>query len=72
MAIRLRLAEVIEEHGLTQSAVAREADLSFQAVNYLCSGRAKQIALDTLDRLCRVLKVQPGELFEFTSRRGRQ
>lgn len=65
MAIRLRLAEILQEKGLTQSEVARKADLSFQAVNYLYSGRAKQIGLDTMDRLCGVLGVGPGELLEW-------
>jgi putative transcriptional regulator len=69
MAIRLRLAALIEAKGLTQSEVARQAQLSFQAVNYLYSGRAKQISLDTLDRLCRVLRVKPGELFERDGKR---
>lgn len=71
MTTKLRLADLLEERGMSQSEVARQAKLSFQAVNHLCSGRAKAISLDTLDRLCQVLGVTPAELLHFVPRRSR-
>lgn len=62
VATRLRLAEILDEQGITQSELARSAGLSFQAVNHLCSGRAKAVSFDTLDRIAKVLKVEPGDL----------
>jgi putative transcriptional regulator len=31
----------------------------------MCTGSAKQIPVDVLDKMCRVLKCQPGDLLEF-------
>lgn len=64
MPTRMRLAELLDERAMTQSELARRAGLSFQAVNHLCSGRAKAVSFATLDAIARVFKVEPGELIE--------
>lgn len=72
MTTAFRLLELLLERGLSQSEVARQTGLSFQAVNHLCSGRAKAVSLDTLDRLARVLGLEhPGELLDYKPKRGK-
>lgn len=72
VAVRFRLHEVIEASGLSQSEVARRSGLSFVTINAISNNRTKQVSLATLDAICEVMGIEPGELFERDKkRRGR-
>jgi len=60
-AVRLRLGEILRERGMTQKQLAGISGLSENAVSKL-TGRPRQIRLDTIDRVCEVLEIQPGDL----------
>jgi DNA-binding Xre family transcriptional regulator len=69
MAVQFRLDKLLEErkqHGdpITQSELARLSDVTFATVNAIANNRTRQVHLDTIDKLCKVLRVTPGELFE--------
>ena len=51
---KMSLTELSEKVGITQ------ANLSI-----LKNGRARAVRFDTLDRICRVLDCQPGDILEF-------
>ena len=51
---KMSLTELSERVGITQ------ANLSI-----LKNGRARAVRFDTLDRICRVLDCQPGDVLEF-------
>jgi putative transcriptional regulator len=53
------------ERRLKIADVARQSGLSYQTVFDLYHGKAQRIDLATLDKLCRVLGVPVGELFEY-------
>lgn len=45
--------------------VARAAGLSWETVGAIYHGRAKFVSLETLDKLCRALGCQPGDLMVY-------
>ena len=74
MAVQFRLDKLLEERKktgdpITQSELARLSDVTFATVNAIANNRTRQVHLDTLDKLCKALRVEPGALFE--QKRGR-
>ena len=51
--------------------LAEAADLSPSVVSGLTSNRAGQVRFDTLDKLCRVLECEPGDILERVREDGR-
>lgn len=76
MAVRSRLKIILAEHnterirsGLeprTVRSLAEEIKLSPSVITGLTSGRARRVDFETLDKLCRVLNVQPGDILQFS------
>jgi transcriptional regulator with XRE-family HTH domain len=70
MTARFRLREILEAAGISQTDIAREADVSFATVNRLCTNATEQVSLRTLANLSGALKrlsgrrVEPGDLIE--------
>jgi putative transcriptional regulator len=62
MAIVRRVKELRALRGLTQSQLAALLGLGTQAVQDLEASRTKSIPEDTLNKLCRELQCQPGDL----------
>ena len=71
MAARFRLAELLERGGLTQTELARRSGVSLVTINAIANNRTAQVKLDTLDKLARVLGVEPGELLERDKKCGK-
>lgn len=57
MASRLRLRELLEERGLTQSDLVRRSGLSAAAVNKMCNRPPKSVYFATLDKIAAALGV---------------
>jgi putative transcriptional regulator len=62
MAVRLRLGEILQERGMTQTKFAEDSGLSRNAVSTLVNQPA-QIRMETIDVICDTLDVTPDELF---------
>lgn len=62
MTIVNRIGEIAREQNLNIKQLADKADLAYNTAYDLYTGRVTRIGLEVLDRICRVLKVQPGEL----------
>lgn len=75
MAVRSRLKIVLAEHNTeliragqpprTVRALAEEIALSPSVITGLTSGRASRVDFKTLDKLCKVLHCQPGDLLVY-------
>jgi len=65
--IRFRLAEVLQRKGWTPYRLAQETGLTVPTAYRLADPdqRFGRFTADTLDRLCRALDVQPGDLLEW-------
>lgn len=63
MPIRMQIGELARQQGLTIKALAERAGVAYNTAHALYTGRALRIDLDTLDRVCVALQVEPGEVF---------
>ena len=59
--VEMRLREVRTAAGLTQAQLAEKAGLDQGQVSRI-EANATMISLDVLNRLCRALKCQPGDI----------
>lgn len=75
MAVTFRLHEVLDasDPPMSQSELARRSGVSLVTINAIANNRTRQVQLETLDRLCAALDVDPGALLARTAkaRRGR-
>lgn len=65
MSIRCRLRDIMEEMGLSNKEVVELTGVSRNTITSLAANATKRIDYDTLDGLCRGLRVTPGELIEY-------
>ncbi len=63
MPVSIRIGELAKAQGLTIKALAERAGVAYNTAHALYTGRATRIDLDTLDRMCAALQMQPGDLF---------
>ena len=70
MATQFRLAEELGDR-MTQTELARQADVAFATVNRMCTNFTAQVSLETLDRISTVLGCEPGDLIERVRKRRR-
>lgn len=57
-----RLREILEDHEMTQQAMADASGVSLPTISRLCRNETAQVSLETLDKIAGALKVEPGEL----------
>lgn len=62
MAIQVNLDVMLARRKMTLSELAAKVDITLANLSVLKTGRARSIRFSTLDRLCRALDCQPGEL----------
>ena len=65
MPIVVRLDVVMALHKVKGQDLAAEIDLTPANLSKLKSGHVKAIRFSTLERLCRALNCQPGDLLEY-------
>ncbi len=54
--------KVLRERGISVRQLALEADIVYNTALNMSRGAATRVDLPVLDRICKVLKVQPGDL----------
>ena len=65
MAIQVNLDMMLARRKMTLSELAAKVDITLANLSILKTGRARAIRFSTLDRLCRALDCQPGDILEF-------
>jgi DNA-binding Xre family transcriptional regulator len=64
--MKLTVKEVAEAKGIhTAKALSVKAGIPYASVHRIWNGTVTMLALDTIERLCRALGVQPGMLMMF-------
>ncbi len=66
--VEIRLREVRKSVGLTQAQLAKKSGMAQGEISRIESS-ATMISLDVLDRLCRALKCEPGDILVRKRRR---
>lgn len=64
MAIRIDLKGIREERGISQEQIARELDCSTLTYRNIENGRTSKIDLEKLDKICKVLNVEPKDVIK--------
>lgn len=65
MTVKVRLKEVRTARNISQNELARLLSMSLANIQKIEYGKAKAVPLETLDKLCKVLKCEPGDLLQF-------
>ncbi len=63
MTVKLMLAEIRTQKGMTQEELARAMNMSLGGIQYL-EYNAAGIKFEALDRLCQILDCAPGDLIK--------
>lgn len=65
MAIIINVDVMLAKRKMSVTELSRHLDITMANVSILKNGRAKALKLDTLNKLCRILECQPGDLLEY-------
>jgi putative transcriptional regulator len=62
MTIVNRIGDAARQQNLNIKAFSDKTGLAYNTAHDLYTGRVSRIGLEVLDKVCRVLKLQPGDL----------
>ena len=65
MAIIINVDVMLAKRKMSVTELSKRLDLTMANVSILKNGKAKAVKLDTLNKLCKVLDCQPGDLLEY-------
>lgn len=65
MAIIINLDMMLAKRKMTSLELARRIDMTPANLSILKTGKARAVRMATMDAICRELKCQPGDLFEY-------
>lgn len=66
MAIIINLDVMLAKRKMTSLELCRRIGLTQANLSILKTGKAKAVRFETMNAICRELKCQPGDLFEYT------
>lgn len=66
MAIIIRLDRMMADRKMSLNELASKVDMTNVNLSNLKNDKMKGIRFETLNALCKALKCQPGDLFEYT------
>lgn len=65
MAIIINLDMMLAKRKMSSAELAQRIGMTPANLSILKTGKAKAVRLSTMDAICRELKCQPGDLFEY-------
>ena len=63
--IQVRLSEVMAKKDWRLTDLAKELDMTIANLSNIKNGHSKAIRFDTLEKLCKALDCQPGDLITY-------
>ena len=63
--VRLRVAQLLDERGLTQEEFSNLSNLHIGTVSRMVRDGNEHIALETIGKVCVALNVTPNDIFEY-------
>jgi putative transcriptional regulator len=72
MPIEVNLGVLLAKRKVSLNDLSEKVGITIQNLSILKTGRAKAIRFSTLEKLCEVLKCQPGELLEFAENTNKE
>ena len=65
MAIIVNVDVMLAKRKMSVTELAERVGITIANISILKNGKAKAIGVDTLDKICRALNCQPGDILEF-------
>ena len=65
MVIKIKLSRILGEKRINMSNLAKEANITRNTVFSLYHEKAKGITFEVLNKICKSLNCQPGDLLEY-------
>ena len=65
MAIIINIDVMLAKRKMSVTDLSEKLDITMANVSILKNGKAKAVKLETLNKLCRILDCQPGDLLEY-------
>ena len=65
--IRFRTKVMLADRGMTQKELADATGIRPPTISAICTGAARHIPVDVLDKVCACLNCQPGDLLEYVN-----
>ena len=65
MAIRVNLDVMLVKSRMSMTELSEEVGITMANLSILKNGKAKAVRFTTLDKICRALACQPGDLLEY-------
>ena len=62
--IKFKVKVMLAIREMTQKDLADKTGIRPPTISAICTGTAKHLPVDVLDKICTVLKCQPGDLME--------
>lgn len=63
--IRFKVKVMLAMRNMTQKELAEQTGIRPPTVSAICTGKVKQLPVDALDKICKVLECQPSDLLEY-------
>jgi len=63
--IIVNLDVMLAKRKMSVTQLSQQVGITMANISILKNGRAKAVKLETLDRICRVLDCQPGDILEY-------
>ncbi|MQS75408.1 helix-turn-helix domain-containing protein [Companilactobacillus halodurans] len=63
--IKINLDLMLLKRNMTVTELAKEVGITQANISILKTGKAKAIRFSTLEKICQVLKCQPGDILEY-------
>jgi len=70
MPIIVHLDVVLAQRKMRLNTLAELVDITPQNLSVLKTGKAKAIRFDTLEKICKVLQCQPGDILAYSAEPG--
>ena len=65
MAIIINIDVMLAKRKMSVTELSERLDITMANVSILKNGKAKAVKLETLNKLCKILDCQPGDLLEY-------
>ena len=72
MAIIINIDVMLAKRKMSVTELSERVGITMANISILKNGKAKAIKVDTLDKICRALECQPGDLLEWRKEDGKE
>lgn len=70
MAIRINIDVMLARRKMSVTELSKKVGITMANISILKNGKAKAIKIDTLNKICRALDCQPGDILEYVPEEG--